>query len=186
MKETSDPAGYPRRLGTAMALLAWLVVLALLTLFFNDLLQEQRNPNRRVQGEVREDGVREVVLHRNRAGHYLANGSLNGHPVVFLVDTGATDVALAQRLAEQLGLPRGRTVMLSTANGVARGYRTVLDEVALGSIRRQSVRATAVPELTVDEVLLGMSFLENLELIQRGKQLTLRQYPRGTAPASAK
>jgi aspartyl protease family protein len=160
-----------------MHVLAWIAVMGLLTLYFTDVLERQRNPNRSVASEVTEGGVREVVLKRNRMGHYVTAGTINGQPVEFLLDTGATGVAVPAALAEQLSLPRGRSMIMNTANGTARSYRTRLGEVGIADIRLANVEASITPGLQTREVLLGMSFLKYIEFTQRGNTLTLRQYP---------
>jgi len=172
-----DPNREQRRFGTGMQVLAWISLLALLTLYFSDVLERQRNPNQAVATAVGEGGAREVQLERNRMGHYVASGTINGEPVVFLLDTGATGVAIPDALARRLGLPRGRPFMTATANGAARSYQTRLGEVAIGDIRLHDVEAAITPGLTMNEVLLGMSFLKHIEFTQRGTTLTLRQYP---------
>ena len=115
-----------------------------------------------------------VALQRNRAGHYVASGRINGEPVVFLVDTGATDVALPLDLARRLDLPLRAGGMSRTANGNVRTWSTRLDSVDLGGLTARGVRASVLPNIPGDEVLLGMSYLKRFELIQRGNTLTLR------------
>ncbi len=171
----ADGAGVGR-LGRWMMVAAWVLLLGILTLFFSEYLERQYNPNRQPVGSLGPDGVRQVVLVRNRAGHYVADGAINGRRVTFLVDTGATDVAVPLGLAQRLGLPRGPAVTSRTANGTVRTWRTRLDEVRLGPIRMRDVRASILPGMKGNEVLLGMSFLKHLELVQRGGELTLRQY----------
>jgi aspartyl protease family protein len=122
------------------------------------------------------DGVPQVVLKRNRSGHYVATGSINGFPVIFLLDTGATDVAVPRVVADRLGLKRGAPVVNQTANGQVTSWRTRLDEVRLGPVRRRNVRASILPNMQGSEVLLGMSFLKHLEMVQRDGRMTLRQY----------
>ena len=120
--------------------------------------------------------MREVVLQRNRQGHYLADGLINGRVTTFLVDTGATDVALPQDLANRLNLPRLGRALSRTANGTVEVQRTRLDSVQLGALRLHDVRATILPGMAGDTpVLLGMSFLKHLELVQKDGYLTLRQ-----------
>lgn len=154
---------------------SWVVGLALATWFFSELLIERTNPNR--DPSTRLDGQRvEVVLQANRAAHYVATGSINGRPVTFLLDTGATDVVVPLHLAEPLGLGRGAPARAQTANGTITVYRTVLSELRLGGIQLQDVRASLNPGMRDDAILLGMSALKDLELSQRGGQLTLRQY----------
>ena len=166
----------PQTIGRGMTFLAWGLVLGLLTFLFEGFLQDRANPNREVRSAVSSDGAVEVKLRRNRAGHYVANGGINGREVVFLVDTGATDVAVPGDLEHRLGLDRGRPIASRTANGMAVAYTTRLDTVELGGIRLRDIRATILPGMDGDQVLLGMSFLKRLELIQRGNELTLRRY----------
>ena len=164
-------------MGLVMQALAWVVLLALLGSYFANLLERQRNPNQDVRSMVSSEGVREVALKRNRMGHYVTAGTINGEPVVFLLDTGATGVAIPPAVAEKLQLRRGRSLMTNTANGASRSYLTRLDEVGIGAIRLNNVDATIAPGLQMREVLLGMSFLKYIEFTQRGDTLTLRQYP---------
>jgi len=158
-----------QRIGRGMTLAAWLAVLLLLTFFFSRVIDHQRNPNSRIA-----DSGAEVTLQRNHQGHYVATANINGHPVEVMLDTGATRVCIPQRLADQLGLKQGRAVPTSTANGVITTYDTVLDTVTLGGITLRHVRANINPKH--GEVLLGMSFLKQLEFTQRGDTLILRAY----------
>ncbi|MCP4126990.1 MAG: TIGR02281 family clan AA aspartic protease [Gammaproteobacteria bacterium] len=162
-------------MGKGMIVGAWVGLLAILTLFFNAYLERQNNPN--TDPVTSTAGlVAEVVLQRNRSGHYVASGRINGREVTFLLDTGATDVAVSDELANSLGLRRGMRITSQTANGVVSAWQTQLSEVSLGDIRLGNVRASILPGLQGDEVLLGMSFLQQLEMVQRGKHLLLRQH----------
>ncbi len=170
-----EEARQQRRMGLTMLALAWLVLMLLGVVFFGDLLERQENPNRSLETRS-EGGLREVVLQRNRYGHYVASGAINGHPVTFLLDTGATGVAVPTALAAQLGLERGRPLSTRTANGVVTSYATTLDRVSLGDIELDRVWAAITPGLQGDQVLLGMTFLKHIEFTQRGDTLILRQY----------
>ncbi|MCH9675202.1 MAG: TIGR02281 family clan AA aspartic protease [Gammaproteobacteria bacterium] len=161
-----------------MIIAAWILVVGLLTLAFTDVLDRQERPNRSIASNVSTlDGARiaEVTLLRNRAGHYVAEGEIDGQPADFLLDTGATLVSISASAAEALGLRRGASVSISTANGTAIAYRTVLDSVSLGEIRLFDVPALINTGAQGPEVLLGMSFLRQLEFTQKGRTLTLRQ-----------
>jgi len=177
----SDPEnfeqGQSKRIGVWMVAAMWIVLLWLLTLFFGRWYEQEYNPNQNVANVMTEGGVREVVLERNRYGHYVASGFINDKPVTFMLDTGATDISIPARLADELGLKRGMTIYYQTANGPAVGYSTVLESVAIGSIQLQNVRASINPNVEDLDVLLGMTFLKHLEFTQRGNTLTLRQYP---------
>jgi len=164
-----------KRMGTAMQALAWLVLLALGVFFFGDFLDEQYNPNQSVQTQYAEGGLREVVLQRNKFGHYVTAGEINGKPVTFMLDTGATGVAIPQELSARLGLTPGRPFQTQTANGIGIGYAVTLDRVSVGAIELHDVPASITPGLLTDEVLLGMSFLKHIEFTQRGDTLILRQ-----------
>jgi aspartyl protease family protein len=118
-----------------------------------------------------------VKLQRNRRGHYVASGTINGQPVVFFLDTGATIVSIPEPVARRLNLQRGVELQASTANGTVTTYSTELDSVAVGDIELHRVRASINPQMQSDEILLGMSFLKHLEFTQRGETLILRQYP---------
>jgi aspartyl protease family protein len=152
---------------------AWLLLLVLLTLFFSRWLEHQANPNQQLRTMVDQGGVSAVVLKRNRAGHYLAPGDINGVGVTFLLDTGATYVAVSQSIADEAGLKKGPVAQSMTANGVASSWLTEIDEVRLGSIVLHHVRATILPGMTGNEVLLGMSFLKHLKLEQQGESLKI-------------
>ena len=163
-------------MGKAMLILAFVIALGMMTLFFGDVLNDQRNPNQQIMNTMNTDGIPEVVLQRNRYGHYVATGIINGEAVEFMLDTGATDVAIPGELAKKLNLKPGSEVRVSTANGIVTARMTRLDQVELGAISLNNIKATINPFMDEDEVLLGMSFLKQLEMIQRGETLTLRQY----------
>ena len=170
-----DGQGERRRIGLTMQALAWFSFILLGVFFFSDLLERQYNPNRNVETRAAADLV-EVRLRRNRHGHYVTAGEINGRPVTFLLDTGATGVAVPVALAQRLQLQRGRPLVTRTANGTVTAYATVLDSVSVGGIELGGVGATIAPGLGGEEVLLGMSFLKHIEFTQRGDTLILRQY----------
>lgn len=169
----TDPT--QRRIGQIMLYAAWALFLGLLTLFFSDYLERQDNPNRDPASRT-SDGIREVVLQRNRHGHYVATGRINGQPATLLLDTGASLVSVPVALARRLGLDYGPPLQARTANGVITVYATVLERVAVGDIVVRNVRASINPADDGEVVLLGMTFMRDLEISQRGRELTLRQY----------
>src|SRR5210317_776554 len=80
--------------------------LLLLTLVFSEILDQQNNPNQSI-ATVQGGGFEEIVLQRNRMGHYVFDGEINRHKVTFLVDTGATTTAIPVNLQRTLGLKPG-------------------------------------------------------------------------------
>lgn len=159
-----------------MMIAAWVAGLGMLSLLFSNVLEKQRNPNRWVETVQSVDGIREIRLQRNRYGHYLASGSINGQPVEFMLDTGASDVSIPDSVASRVGLERGAPRYYNTANGTIKAYATVLESVGLGELELQRIRASINPHMEGETILLGMSVLKQLEFTQRGDTLIIRQY----------
>lgn len=153
----------------------WILGLLLIAAVFSKIIDHQVNPNQSV-ATLQTGEYSEIVLQRNRAGHYLFNGKINQRDVTFLVDTGATITAIPGELQRELGLERGPASSVSTANGVTTAYMTRLDQLAIGEIVFNDVGATLIPGMGVDEVLLGMNVLKHFELVQRGDELAIRYY----------
>ena len=165
-----------KKIGTFMVVVMWVIVLGFLMVFFEDIIDKQLNPNQNLSTKYSEAGVREVELQRNHYGHYVTDGWINGQQVVFMLDTGATGVAVPEHIARRLQLERGNAVQLHTANGVSTGYASTLGSVAVDGIELNDVRAVINPGDDSDVILLGMSFLKKIEFTQRGDILILRQY----------
>ncbi|WP_296259173.1 MULTISPECIES: retropepsin-like aspartic protease family protein [unclassified Pseudomonas] len=157
-----------------MLIVAWAAALFLATRFFGEWEQRQENPNGDVTSE-HGDGYVQVQLASNRQGHFVMTGQINTRPVQFMLDTGATDVAIPEDMAETLHLQRGDPIQVSTANGRTDAFRTTLERLQIGDIVLNNVRALVVPGLDGDQVLLGMSAIKQLEFTQRGGTLLLRQ-----------
>ena len=175
----SRPENHPpgKNIGQGMLIASFTLILITLTLYFNDWLANQSNPNQNPNFSISNIGVREVVLERNRQGHYIANGKLNGIPVTFLLDTGATEVAVPSGVADKAGLNRGRAQQASTANGVVTVFSTEIDELRIGNIVLYDIDASVTPSILGNTILLGMSALRQIEFTQRGSNLTLSQVP---------
>ncbi len=117
---------------------------------------------------------------RDEHGAYTTVGSINGRTVNFLVDTGATAVALYRADARRLGLDykiEGEPMYVSTANGTAPAYELDLDRVQVGDIVLRNVRGYVIESEGVGRILLGMSFLNRVRMEDQGSVLLLhRQY----------
>lgn len=175
MTDQDREAEHQRRMGGWMYIGFWILVLVFAAMFFSRWLDHVRNPNQQVASRIDSDGAREVVLKRNRMGHYNVTGDINGHSVEFMLDTGATDIAIPASIASDLGLQRLGRMQFDTANGIAEGYATRLQEVRVGNIVLHDLAASINPNMSDDIVLLGMSFLKKIEFTQRGDTLILRQ-----------
>jgi aspartyl protease family protein len=119
-------------------------------------------------------GRQSVTLAADSRGHFVAEGTINGLPTRFLVDTGASVVALPAADARRLGLDykKGERGLMQTANGTAEVYHVRLDNVKLGAIELSSVEGI-VSEQGLGIVLLGMSFLNRVEMRREGSTMTL-------------
>jgi len=162
--------------GKTFAIIAWLIAMLLLFLFFQDTLQKQLNPNQQLQSVQGSRGETRTVLTRNKRGHYVGTALVNNQPVDFMLDTGATTVAIATATAEKLGLPFGQPMQVNTANGLTTAYASRIDRLQLGDIVLTNIQASIVPNLAGTEILLGMSALKQLEFHQQGNQLSLIQH----------
>lgn len=163
-----------RSVSAWLTIVGWIVFFLLLFVLFNKIMTNMNNPNSDVKTYVVGDR-KEVVLVRNKYGHYVANGAINGQPVVFLVDTGASDVAIPEAVAMKLGLEKGYAMQAHTANGITTAYSTRLDSVSLGDITLTDIRGSILSNAGTDEILLGMAFLKHLELSQKGNELRVIQ-----------
>ena len=163
------------QLGKKFAYIFWGLFLLLGYWFFESQLNKQYNPNQDPSSyRAGEQSV--LVLKRNRMGHYVTSGQINGYPVTFLLDTGATDVAVPKQVADAIGLPYGAQIRVGTANGQATAYRTEIRNLNIGELKFTEVRASILPGMNGDEILLGMSALKRVEFSQRGDQLTLKHF----------
>lgn len=150
---------------TALITTVWLAVAGVLFYFMNTRV----NPN--TADSLSQSG--EVVLQRDLSGHYRAEAYINGVRTPVMVDTGATDVAISQALADRLGLRSINAVRTRTANGDTVSYMVRLKSIKLGGIVAHDVAATITPSLG-DEILLGMSFLGRMDVRLHKGLMTIR------------
>lgn len=119
--------------------------------------------------------AKSVTLSADSKGHFLALGQVNGRSVRFLVDTGATSVSLPAAIAQNAGIDfhKGKPVAMMTANGRALAYRVLLDTVTLGDVTLYQVEAVVHEGAGMEVALLGMSFLNRMEMKREGQLMTL-------------
>ena len=116
-----------------------------------------------------------VIIPTDGRGHFVADGQVNGLPIRFAVDTGATFVTLSATEASRLGLDyrKGHKALMETANGDVPAYRVKLDTVRVGDVAVHSVDAVITEGNTLPVALLGMSFLNRMTVKHEGTILTL-------------
>ncbi|OIQ82160.1 hypothetical protein GALL_360620 [mine drainage metagenome] len=117
----------------------------------------------------------QMMLYANKDGHFFGEGKINGHPVRFLLDTGATVVTMSGAEARRLGIDylKGREGESATAGGVVKAWGVVLDSVKLGGITLNQVEAVVIDGDSLPFVLLGMSALTRMETKRNGISMTL-------------
>jgi len=129
-------------------------------------------------GVVSSNGGRgaRIVLSAGLGGHFMTQGSINGGAVQFMVDTGATVIALSEADATRIGLKYrdGQRGITSTANGNVAVYRVMLSSVRIGDVEMQNVEAAVLP-VSMPYVLLGNSFLSRFEMTRKNDVMTLER-----------
>jgi aspartyl protease family protein len=166
------------RAGTAMTAIAWVLFLFILFGGFDYLFSKRNNPNQNIvtnEYYLANGLQKEIMLQRNAYGHYVTSGTINDYEVVFLLDTGASEIAVPESLANDIGLIKNQRIVVKTANGNARAYRTRIASVGIGDIKLYDLNATILTNMPGKEILLGMNFLKHFEITQKGKTLTIKQ-----------
>jgi aspartyl protease family protein len=117
-----------------------------------------------------------IVLSVSSGGHFLTQGAINGRAVSFLVDTGASVVALSASDAQRIGLDytQSQPVRMNTANGLTQGYRVRLNSVRVGDVEVYEVDAVVTPQ-PMPHVLLGNSFINRFSMQRDASQMVLEE-----------
>jgi aspartyl protease family protein len=123
-------------------------------------------------------GGTQIVLSAADGGHFITAGSINGKAVQFMVDTGATTIALSAAEADRIGLKykNGEHLTGNTANGSVTGNRTSLSVVRVGDVQVYNVEAAVLP-MPMPHVLLGNSFLNRFQMKRDNERMTLDKKP---------
>ncbi|MCW8195193.1 TIGR02281 family clan AA aspartic protease [Proteobacteria bacterium 005FR1] len=131
--------------------------------------------SRRISTRFAEPEKAEVHIQSGRGGHYFTPGRINGHPVDFMVDTGATAISMNLPTAQRIGLNyrAGQQVTVTTANGLVNGYRLTLNSVRVGAIELNMVEAIVTVGDFPAEILLGNSYLSRVDMRRENGVLVL-------------
>lgn len=171
MTEVPPPQNQPRR-GWGMMAFGWFLALILMTAIFNGFLESRHNPNRLSALSAQEGDS--LILRANSNGQYFAEGYINGTKTMFLLDTGATSVAMSPEVAERAGLTPGKQITVSTAAGTAIANNTRIRRLQLGHLIFSDLHAVIIPGGN-DVVLLGMNALGELEMTQQDGKIILQK-----------
>ena len=158
-----------------MYLAAFALLLGMLTWLFSQYSTHKENMFYETSAFETQNGDLGVRLLKSRSGHYIARGEINGQVAHLMVDTGATDVVVSEKLARKAGIKKKRRVTIMTANGQTKGWSANIISLQLGQIVERDVRAVIVPSLGDMHALLGMSFLERLTFAQTGNELIIKK-----------
>lgn len=124
-------------------------------------------------------GRRSHTINKDRRGHYSTDGRVDGRRLDFMVDTGASVIALTESSAARVGIRPSRSdynAPVSTANGVVKAARARLDSVDIGGLEVRNVEALVLPDGVLSENLLGLSYLSRLKRFEfAGGKLVLEQ-----------
>jgi aspartyl protease family protein len=133
----------------------------------------------RIGGAATASTSAQATLTADSRGHFFTTGAINGLSVRFIIDTGASTIALSAVEARRLGVSylAGQRVVVSTANAMLTGYRVQLDSVRVGDITLNNVEGIVLEGKYPEDALLGMSFLNRTQMNRDGDRLTLiRRY----------
>ncbi len=116
-----------------------------------------------------------VSLTADSGGHFYSMGQINGRAVRFLVDTGATAITFSTSFAQRAGIDyrKGQPMQTQTANGIADAYKVTLDQATVGDITLYQVEAVVMDGMEPGIALLGMSFLNRMEMRRDGASMVL-------------
>ena len=123
-------------------------------------------------------GYRSVTLNDNDRGYFLVEARVDGRSIDFLVDTGASSIALRESSAAKLGIhpsARDYNIKMQTANGIGKAARVQLDRVEINGITVRDVTAVVVPDESLSTNLLGMTFLSRVKWTHDRGRLVLEQ-----------
>lgn len=169
MSDRQASAGPQRSSTRAWVILAfWLMVIGGLYLVMNQLLKP-------AQAVYSTDGLGELQLPRHRDGHFYIQGSINGSPVNFMVDTGASIVSVSDQVAQAAGLSGGERSTFYTANGTREGRIVLADTLSLAGFELKGIRVgTGLDSGRDNTALLGQNVLSHFDVSISGSTMTMR------------
>lgn len=125
------------------------------------------------EGKVMAHGVLEIP--RDRDGHFRVNGAVNGVPVQFMVDTGASIISITDKVAERAQLPEGVPMQFQTANGVREGTMRRAERIEVGPLTVNNLRVgTGYTAESEKDALLGQNFLRYFDVSMAGNTMRLK------------
>lgn len=164
----NDNESQSRQLGAAFLVVGWIAAIGLIAVLINHTLFGVKKPS--ISDTY---AGKEITIQRGHDSHFRIKGSINGIPVTFLIDTGATSVAVSANLAEKAGLKKQAAMNTETAGGETQGYFTVINKLEFAGIELSDTSAIIVDQLPAGEALLGMNVLQKFTINQSKDTMVL-------------
>ena len=160
-------------IGIGMIAIAWLMLMIAAALWYQEWSQQRHISD---QAIIHTGNAVAIKLKANKNHQYITTGTINSIDATLIIDTGATNVVVAEELAIKAGLTKGRRAKAMTANGLVTVYQTTIDKLAIGPLTIINAKADINPSMKGKEVLLGMSALKEMEIHQSNGHLTITQH----------
>jgi len=165
-KFNNDPS---RKIGLLMLTLGWILIIVLVWILYSKVIFAPKASEIRIVDELTQ-----IKLYPDRDGHYRILGNINQTKVNFLIDTGATNVAIPLALAKKLKLQNLGSTSVITASGKSSAYITKIDELIIGGIAIYNVNALVVYDMHGSIALLGMNVLKRFSIEQNKDYMILK------------
>lgn len=166
--DNNNTESQSRQLGAAFLVIGWIAFIVLIALLLNHTLFATKTPS------ISEtDAGKQITIYRDYDSHFRIKGNINGIPVTFLIDSGATSVAMSEAIANQSKLQKKAPITAQTAAGESVGYFTKIEEIEIGGITIHNVSGVIIPDFDSNEALLGMNVLSKFTMQQNKDTLIL-------------
>ncbi len=157
-----------RKLGAAFLIVGWLIFIMLVALITNGTVFRTKAPS-----ISESEAGKQITITRDYDAHFRIKGSINGTPVTFLIDTGATSIAVSDSIARRANLKREAQLTTQTAGGSSVGYFTMVDKLMIADVEVKDISAVIIPDMGGIEALLGMNVLQQFIIQQNKDQMIL-------------
>lgn len=178
--DDNDTESTSRQLGAAFLVVGWIAAIALVAMLLNHAVFGTKKPS------ISEtDAGKQITITRDSDSHFRIKGSINGIPVTFLIDTGATSVAVSTELASKAHLTKQAELTAETASGNSMGYFTMIDTLNIGGVDVHNISAVIIPDYPSNQALLGMNVLSKF-IIQQQDNIMVLTVPAEDKPSNYK
>lgn len=154
--------------GKLMFIIAWLFAFGLLILFFSNYGAKQAEVSYSAKHKT-------ITITPDAQGHYWMDGNINNVPVRYMIDTGATFVAVPKAIALKAGLRGLYPIMMSTAAGKVAGELARVEQISFANMTFKNIKVVIMPDVQGSTVLLGMNVLSKFSITQKDNRLIIKR-----------